>query len=132
MDRMTYRQKASPALVCVGCWDRGTRYGFGTGPRTCRSRCRGGISPALAGTMMQAESLGINADPMNEFLTPALGLVGAVVGAVLALFLGRGRARAQVEGAVSRAEAAVQGDLALLRETADETRRTAQIEFDAQ
>jgi uncharacterized membrane protein YeaQ/YmgE (transglycosylase-associated protein family) len=80
--------------------------------------------------MPQAESLWINADPMNEFLTPALGLVGAVVGAVLALFLGRGQVRAQVEGAVGRAEAAVQGELALLSEAADEMRRTAQTEFD--
>jgi len=127
---MTYRQKASPELVCVGCWGRGTRYGFGTGPRACRSWRRGGISPALTGSMPQAESLWINADPMNEFLTPALGLVGAVVGAVLALFLGRGQVRAQVEGAVGRAEAAVQGELALLSEAADEMRRTAQTEFD--
>lgn len=70
---------------------------------------------------------------MAEFVVPGLVLLGVVIGAVLTWLLSRGRGEAQMAAAVSRAEAAAEGELAQLRErvrTGDETREQAQSNFD--
>lgn len=66
---------------------------------------------------------------MNDLFIPLAAIVGLAVGVVLALWLTRGKAAAQTEAAVAKAEATSQSELAQLRErarAADEIRRTEQ------
>jgi len=54
--------------------------------------------------------------PMQPLLVPAALIVGLIVGALIAWLLTRGRVASQVELAVGKAEGALQGELAQLRE----------------
>ena len=53
---------------------------------------------------------------MNELLTPGLVLVGMLIGAVVMHLVARGRLAVQLEAAVGKAQAALQGELIQLRE----------------
>ena len=66
---------------------------------------------------------------MNELLVPGIGILGVLVGALVVWLLARSRTAAQLDAAVSKAEAGFQGELVLLRErvrAADETRLVEQ------
>ncbi len=66
---------------------------------------------------------------MSELLVPGIGILGVLVGALVVWLLVRSRTAAQLEAAVSKAEAGFQGELVLLRErvrAADETRQVEQ------